>query len=65
MDSKPIIERAATIGRRESGVWVVFGRVVGTSVGETGVVWVVFSRVVGTIVGLRVVTGSVAVTRAC
>ena len=62
-DSKPIVERAATTGRRDSGDWVFAGRVVGTIVGGRGD-WVTEGRVVGTIVRGRVVRGSVAVAAA-
>jgi hypothetical protein len=60
-DSMPIVERAATMGRRERGDWVFVGRVVGTIVGNIGVVWVTEVRGVGIIEGGRGVTGRVAV----
>ena len=63
-ESNPIIERAATIGRRESDVWVFVGSAVGTSVGETGVVCVIVGNAVGTVVWVLVIVGSVAVARA-
>jgi hypothetical protein len=48
-DSKPIRERAATIGRGESGDLVFVGMAVGTIVGVRED-WVVAGRVVGIIV---------------
>jgi hypothetical protein len=48
-DSKPIVERAATTGRRDRGDWVFVGNVVETIVGRRGDC-VFAGRVVGIIV---------------
>jgi hypothetical protein len=48
-DSKPIVERAATTGRRDRGDWVFVGSVVGTIVGRKED-WVFAGRVDGIIV---------------
>ena len=50
MDSKPTKERAATIGMRERGDFVVVGRGVGTVVGGREVTVAVVRTVVGTCV---------------
>jgi hypothetical protein len=51
MDSKPTKERAATIGMRERGDFVVVGRGVGIVVGGREVTAVVMRTVVGAVVG--------------
>ena len=48
-NSKPIVERAATTGRRDRGDWVFVGMAVGTIVGVRED-WVFAGRVVGIIV---------------